>query len=170
MVEEKYKQLCETPSDVNLHLPTIRKYVSEGDVVLELGVRSCVSTWALLANRPEILMSVDIARPPEENLNEVIQAAKEIGTQFEFVQQDSTQIVVEPYVDVLFIDTLHLYSQVIKELWRHATRTRKYIIFHDYGIPEVSAAIHDFLYDTDWEWAEINGEGPKLAVVRRKPI
>lgn len=167
MIEEKYKQLCETPSDVNFHLPTIRKYVAEGDIVLELGVRYCVSTWALLANKPKHLISVDTIHPPQWNLDEVTEAAKQQGTKFNFYQQDSTVIDIEGHIDVLFIDTLHMYSQIVKELWRHAEKTRKYIIFHDYGIPEVSACIHDFLYNTNWQWAEINGEGTKLAVLKR---
>lgn len=170
MIEKKYKELCETPSDMFKHLPTIRKYVAEGDVVLELGVRYCVSTWALLANKPKTLISVDIVRPPEADLNEVIRAAEQIGTKFQFIQNDSTVIEMESPIDVLFVDTLHLYSHIVKELWRHAGNTKKYIIFHDYHIPEVSACIHDFLYNTEWEWAEINAEGTGLAVLRRKKL
>ena len=167
IIEAKYKELCETPSDVHFHFPTIRKYVAEGDTVVELGVRYCVSTWALLANKPKTLISVDVMRPPEKNLQEVVEAALDIGTDFNFVLGDSTQLIVEQPIDVLFIDTLHLYSQVVKELWRNAENTRKYIIFHDYGIPEVGACIHDFLYNPNWKWVEINGEGTKLAVVGR---
>jgi len=167
MIEEKYKQLCETPSDVNFHLPTIRKYVSQGDIVVELGVRHVVSTWALLANKPKALISVDVEQPPAQNLAEAERAAKEIGTDFRFLKQDSTKVLIEPYIDVLFVDTLHLYSHLVKELWRHAENTRKYIIFHDYGIPEVGACIQDFMFNPNWKWVEINGEGTKLAVVGR---
>ena len=165
--ETKYEELLNTPSDCNMHFPTIRKYVSEGDLVVELGVRNVVSTWALLANKPSTLVSVDVVHPPVANLDEVTEAAKEQGTQFGFVHQDSTVIDLGQPIDVLFIDTLHLYSHVIKELWRHSHKVRKYIIFHDYHIPEVSAAIHDFLYNTDWAWAEINAEGTGLAVLKR---
>jgi len=167
MIEEKYQELLEKRSDVNKHFPTIRKYVAEGDTVLELGVRHMVSTWALLANKPSQLISVDVVAPPEDALREVKEATQKEGINFQFQQQDSTVVDLFPGVDVLFVDTLHLYSQVVKELWRHAHKTRKYIIFHDYHIPEVSAAIHDFLYNTDWEWAEINAEDSGLAVVKR---
>lgn len=165
--EQKYTELLNTPSDVNMHFPTIRKYVKEGDIVVELGVRHCVSTWALLVNKPRHLISVDIIRPPEENLLQVEEAAKEQGSSFNFILQDSTNIEIQPACDVLFVDTLHLYSHLTKELWRHAGRTKKFIIFHDYLIPEVGACIHDFLYNPDWEWQEINGEGTGLAVVKR---
>lgn len=165
--ETKYEELKNTPSDCNMHFETIRKYVAEGDLVVELGVRKVVSTWALLANKPKAIVSVDTVVPPEENLQEFVEAAKELGTQFKFVQGDSTVIDLETPVDVLFVDTLHLYSHLVKELWRHSGKTRKYIIFHDYLIPEVSACIHDFLYNTNWQWAEINGEGTGLAVLKR---
>jgi len=166
IAEEKYEELLKTPSDVNMHFPTIRKYVKEGDIVVELGVRNCVSTWALLVSKPKHLISVDIVAPPFGNVLEVEQAAREQGSGFNFVQQDSINIEIKPACDVLFIDTLHLYSHIVKELWRHAGRTKKYIIFHDYLIPEVSACIHDFLYNPDWEWQEINSEGTGLAVVK----
>lgn len=168
MIEEKYQELLEIPSDVNKHMETIRKYVTKGDAVMELGVRYCVSTWALLANKPRSLLSIDIITPPAKNLAEVEKAAKEAGIQFDFVQADSTVVEIEPAIDVLFIDTLHLYSHIVKELWRHSGRTRKYIIFHDYSIPEVASCIQDFLYNTDWQWAEINKEGTGLAVLVRK--
>lgn len=168
--EIKFEELKNTPSDCNKHFDTIRKYVSEGDLVVELGVRKVVSTWALIVNKPKELVSVDIVTPPEENLKEIVEAAKEQGTVFSFYQQDSTFIDLGTPVDVLFVDTLHLYSHLVKELWRHSHNVRKYIIFHDYGIPEVSACIHDFLYNTEWEWAEINKEGTGLCVLHRRDV
>lgn len=165
--EAKYEELLNTTSDINLHLPTIRKYVSEGDTVVELGVRTCVSTWALLVNRPKVLLSVDVVAPPQKNLEEVIEASNEIGTKFGFSQQDSIVVDFQSPVDVLFIDTLHYYSHLVKELWRHARNTRKYIIFHDYLMPDVTLCVHDFLYNSDWELAEVNEAGTGLAVVKR---
>lgn len=165
-IQEKYKHLLATPSDISNHLETVQKYVSEGDIVLELGVRHVVSTWALLLNKPKRLISVDIVPPPADKLQEAANAAKEAGINFEFIQADSTYIEVAP-VDVVFIDTLHFYSQVVKELWRHAENTRKYIIFHDSLMPEVAAAVQDFLYNSHWQLAEINHMDTGLTVVKR---
>ena len=47
-VIDKYNQLSSSPSDINEHLPTICKYASECESVMELGVRGCVSSWALV--------------------------------------------------------------------------------------------------------------------------
>jgi len=165
-LEEKYQELLKTPSDVNENFETIRKYVSPGDNVLELGVRECVSTYALLANKPSALMSVDIVRPPEHKLREVEQLATEAGVGFRFVQQDSVYLN-KPGIDVLFIDTLHLYSHVVKELWRHAENTNKYIIFHDSFIIEVRACIQDFLFNLNWRVAEEDEHGNGLIVLKR---
>lgn len=47
-LDEKYNQICETRSDINEHLPTLYKYSKECESILELGVRSAVSTFAFL--------------------------------------------------------------------------------------------------------------------------
>lgn len=47
-INEKYKLLCSKSSDINEHLPTLYKYATESNSILETGVRNCVSSWALL--------------------------------------------------------------------------------------------------------------------------
>ncbi len=165
-LEEKYQLLKETPSDINTHFDTIRKYVEKCDCVVELGVREMVSTYALMANRPGALLSVDVVEPPKENLDEAERIAKEAGVVFKFFKEDSVYLDVKP-IDVLFIDTLHLYSQIVKELWRHAPRVQKYIIFHDSHIPEVRACIQDFLFNQEWKLVEDRTTNTGLCVVKR---
>ena len=41
-MENKFKTLCETPSDINQHLATLRHYAEECDHVTEFGVRDVV--------------------------------------------------------------------------------------------------------------------------------
>ena len=91
MIEEKYKQLCETPSDINEHLPTINKYACLCNSIVELGVRGMVSTWALLAGYPWTVVSVDIVHPSEHkgNVEEVIEIAKKRGISWQFLQISS---------------------------------------------------------------------------------
>lgn len=165
-IEEKYQELLKIPSDVNQNFPLIRKSVEKGDRVVELGVRNCVSTWALLAGEPAALISVDVANPPQENLQEVKDAAKEAGIVFRFIQEDSLILSIET-MDVLFLDTLHLYSHLMKELWRYSGGVKKRIIFHDWKIPEVRSCVQDFLYCTDWELEEVSWGSNGLAVVKR---
>lgn len=165
-LEEKYQELLKLPSDVNEHFETIRKYVTQGDLVLELGVRDIVSTYALMANKPSGIISVDIAVPPPKKLEEAVQIAKEAGIKFRFYNADSVYVETEPF-DVLFIDTLHLYSHIVKELWRHSENTRKYILFHDSHIPEVRACIQDFLFNLHWKFEEEVTTGNGLTVLKR---
>lgn len=167
IAEQKYQELKAKPSDVNEQFDTIRKYVAKGDIVVELGVREIVSSWALLANNPACLISCDVVDPPKENLDLIMKAAKEIGTEYHFALGESTNLEVNPYIDVLFIDTLHLYSQIVKELWRFSEKTRKYIIFHDSIIPEVRSCIQDFLFNTNWKFVEEHPSGTKLCVLKR---
>ena len=86
LVEKIYKQYCETESDINEHLPTLRKYTEDCDSVIEMGVRTVVSTWAFLAGKPKSLVSIDIQHPEAfgASLENVNKALEEIDTKFEF--------------------------------------------------------------------------------------
>jgi len=166
MIQEKYQELLTTSSDIQTHLQHIKETVQEGDTVVEMGVRDCVSTWALLAARPRQLTSIDVVLPKRENLEVVVNAAQEESIDFIFHVADSTHFIMEP-VDILFIDTIHTYSQLVKELWRHAENTKKYIILHDANIPEMAACIQDFLYNPHWKlhkWVETQ---TGLAILKR---
>ena len=46
VIEQKYKQRCTTPSDINEHLPVLRDYASKCTHITETGVRSAVSSYA----------------------------------------------------------------------------------------------------------------------------
>ena len=64
-LNEIYEKMCEKPSDINEHLPTLKKYASECDHITEMGVRTVVSTYALMMGKPKKLISIDIT--PIEN-------------------------------------------------------------------------------------------------------
>jgi hypothetical protein len=129
---EKYKQLSETRSDINEHLNTLKKYTEECDTIVEMGVRRIVSTWAFLAGNPKKLTSLDLHHPDKfgGNIQEVYDVVKSTDIDFSFVEYDSLTYNLEP-CDLLFIDTWHDYLQLKKELTRHHTKVKKYIIFHD---------------------------------------
>lgn len=133
-INEKFNQLCNTPSDINEHLPILKKYASKCDTVVELGVRWVVSTFAFLAAKPSKLISVDITHPAEwggqDSFNEAVNLSTELGIDFEFLQKSSLDIVL-PQHDLLFIDTWHCYRQLLSELNMHHTNVNKYIILHD---------------------------------------
>lgn len=169
MIEQIYKQFCETESDINEHLPTIRKYARLCDTIVEMGVRSMVSTWALLAGYPLQMASIDIVYPSEHNGNteETKKIAKEGGVMWDFLKISSLDFKFRR-TELLFIDTIHTYEQLIKELDLHAPRTTKYIIMHDTNFPEMQKAIKEFLTNNnDWKVKEILTTLTGLTVLQR---
>ncbi len=124
-IESKYQELCNTPSDINEHLPVLKRYASECKHITEMGVRGIVSTYALLAAKPMTLISYDIRYCDWEPLRD-----KAFPIDFRFIQGDTREIIIEP-TEMLFIDTLHNYDQLTKELKLHAPKVSKYIVFHD---------------------------------------
>lgn len=83
------------------------------------GVRSVVSTWAFLKGLNENdcatkrLYCVDIDDVPR--MREIIPEVKKYGIELTFIQQDSAKVELKP-VDLLFIDTWHIYGHLKREL------------------------------------------------------
>lgn len=125
----KYEYHKNTPSDINQHLSTIKRYAEQCDHVTEMGVRNVVSTWALLAAKPKKIVTIDIMPRPIE---EAKMFAEEENIEFEFRLGDTANenFIIEE-TDLLFIDTWHIYEQLKREFELHANKSRKYIILHD---------------------------------------
>jgi hypothetical protein len=171
-IEDKYVQLCTTPSDINEHLPTLRKYASECSSIVEMGVRAIVSTWALLAGMPRKMLSIDIVNPNDigANLQEVYSACAGPGIEFTFIKSNTFDIVIGE-CDLLFLDTLHTYEHVKKELALHGNKARKYIIIHDtMHNPPMFAAITKFVQDNPWCIREVFTNNNGLVVLRRAQV
>lgn len=132
-LKEKYEELVATPSDINEHLPTLKRYADNCDHITEMGVRGTISTIALLMGKPYTMISYDIVDCPVE---EAYQMSKGV-TDFKFIKADVLKIIIEP-TDLLFIDTLHNYNQLSQELLLHANNVTQYIIFHDTTSYEVT--------------------------------
>ena len=127
-LEQVYTQKCKTPSDINLHLPTLRKYAEKCSHITEFGVRCVVSTWALLAGKPQSLKSYDIKYHPN------IEKAKEIAAQNNIDFTFNTHNVLKLEItdtELQFIDTYHTYGQLKSELSLHGYKASKYLIMHD---------------------------------------
>lgn len=129
--EEKYQELCNTPSDIYMHLPKLREYAEKCKHVTEMGMRTGVSTYALLSAKPRKLVSYDIDDCPE-SINVYRQAEKD-GVIFTFIQASVLEVEIEP-TEMLFIDTFHTGTQCANELRMHADKVSKYIAFHDVEI------------------------------------
>lgn len=128
----KYEEKLNTKSDINEHLSTLKQYADECNTIVEMGVRSLVSTWAFLVSKPRTLISLDIENPSKfgGNIDEVYSLSNNVGINFKFVESSSLTYDM-PLSDLLFIDTWHDYLQLKKELYRHHKNVKKYIILHD---------------------------------------
>jgi hypothetical protein len=132
IVEQKFTELSQTPSDINEHLVILRYYADQCKHVTELGVRRGVSTWAFLSSMTKRVVSVDVNHPNDfgGSLQEMRDASIEAEIDFTFILADDLSIELEE-TDLLFIDALHTYGHLTKELALHSGKAKKYIILHD---------------------------------------
>jgi hypothetical protein len=174
-LEQMYTQKCKTPSDINLHLPTVRKYAEKCSHITEFGVRWVVSTWALLAGKPQKLICYDLNY--HANLEKAKDIAAENNIHFTFNANNVLDIEIEE-TDLLFIDTYHTYHQLKKELELHASKVRRFIILHDtniYGRRSADGfnkglldAVEAYLRkNSNWRIIEQSNDNIGLAVMER---
>ena len=133
----RYTSLCNIKGDINEHLPTLRKYASQCESILELGVRGCVSSWAfaygLLENKSHVkkmIMNDIDACDVSDIVNICCNSNSGIDIKYVWVN-DLELDVTNINVDLVFIDTWHVYPQLKKELEIYSKIANKYIIMHD---------------------------------------
>lgn len=183
MIQNIYEQHARTASDINEHLPTLKSYAEQCDSVVELGVRTGVSSSAFLAAKVKELRSYDLD-DCTEFLKPLMDANKD--TDWKFIQQSSLKCRFKD-CDLLFIDTYHVYWMLKKELERHGNKAKKFIILHDtetFGTrPEsdwyqyeglepdtkgLKPAIDEFLKDNPhWEIDRIYKNNNGLTILKR---
>jgi len=131
LLELNYKVLCETPSDINEHLPTLCELAKECTSVIELGVRGVVSSWAFATGLPEgSRMFMNDLEPCK--VDQLVRTAKmEKNIDATFVHGSDLDIPLPEPADLVFIDTWHVYAQLKRELDRYEPLAKKYIVLHD---------------------------------------
>lgn len=167
-IYEHFRELCNTPSDINEHLQVLRKYADECEHVTEFGVRGAVSLYAFLSSKAKRVVAVDIVeayRPPEIE-------------KLQFICGDTLKIEIEP-TDMLFVDTVHTFKHLSEEIRRHADKVKRFLAFHDTGIfgehgedgstPGLKQAVADFLNThDDWGMVYTTEANNGLTVLERE--
>lgn len=177
-MKDLYIQLCNKKSDINEHLSVLKKYSEKCNRVTEFGVRRGTSTCALLMGKPKIMKSFDIEKKDKLPLKKYEKFAKENGIDFKFYVKNVLDIKIDE-TDLLFIDTLHTYSQLYQELYLHGNKAQKFIIFHDtvtYGEigenglkPGLMKAIKEFMKNNpEWKMKENLKNNNGLVIIDRK--
>jgi hypothetical protein len=127
IIDWEYAQACTMETNINKHLPVLRRLAEECNVIVELGLCYGWSTRAFLAAKPERLFSVEKARirPELLSLQKIVH-----NTDWKIINKGSLQI--KPIAcDLLLFDTVHRYAHLKAELEIHAESARKGLIFHD---------------------------------------
>lgn len=125
--ETEYQKAKLTLSDINENVHLLYELAKECKTAVEMGVRSGVSTRALL-NTDVALTSFDLVL--NQDVKNLFEIAQSQGKNVRYIQANVLDIEIKP-VDLLFIDTYHTYDQLKKELSLHAHKVNKYIAFHD---------------------------------------
>jgi hypothetical protein len=179
-LEERYARLCAEPSDVNEHLPTLRRLAEECDVVVEFGTWLCVATTALAIGARRKFISCDhLIWGDVEEIKRHIELIESLaGAKFEFVKANTAEPGIFDSCDMLFIDTLHNYRQLTAELAAHGNKARKYLVMHDtttYGeagdiCPKgLRPAIDEFLAaNPHWKLHAVYENNNGLTVLKRQ--
>jgi hypothetical protein len=181
-INNAFGYLSTLPSDINEHMPILKKYTEQCESVLELGVRYIVSTYAFLAGKPKRMVSVDLDHPSKYggNLDLVHTACREAGIDYKFIQGNDLEVEIEDNFDLLFIDTDHYYAQLTAELNRFSSKIKKFIIMHDtelfsenciyQGVPYggMKRAIFDFIEkNPEWKIKEVFTNNNGLTILER---
>lgn len=150
---QRYQQVCQEPSDIFEHLPTFVSAVEElhAQKIVELGVRYGLSTlawmYALHQQQSGHLWAVDCSWPfyaPDGVMHTNLldpQGPLGVVPYWTFILgYDTDQAVLDALpqkdVDILFIDTNHVYRETLVELdlYYPRVRTGGRIFLHDTAI------------------------------------
>jgi len=133
-IVKKYNKLCQQKSDINEHLPTLHKYASQCESIIELGIRGVVSTYALIygllcnksSNKKMLLNDIVPC-----NMSELLQFTAKLKIDIKCEWMNDLDLEIKENYDLTFIDTWHVYGQLKRELDKFSKVTNKYIIMHD---------------------------------------
>ncbi len=133
-IENKFKTLCATKSDINEHLSTLYKYASRCESIIELGVRGVISSYAFIygllnnnsSNKKILLNDIDKC-----DIGELLQITSNLNVDIKYEWINDLDLKIDENYDLTFIDTWHVYGQLKRELEKFSKVTNKYIIMHD---------------------------------------
>ena len=152
-LENKYRELCNTPSDINEHLPTLFYYSSKCQSAIELGVRGVISTYAILyglllnSNNKKKLLLNDIEPC---NISDIIEISNDLEVELDYQWINDLEMNITENYDLTFIDTYHVYGQLKRELDKFSKITNKYIIMHDTTVDEQYGEIIRMFPNQEW--------------------
>jgi hypothetical protein len=149
--------------DMAPHVATLRRLAKGSRRAVEFGVRTGVSTWALLdaiAARGT-LDSWDI-----EDVRDRVPDRVRDDPRWTLHVGDSLTATVPAAPDIVFIDTSHTYRQTIDELRLCASWGAPLIVLHDWNLEPVSSAVSEFCDRTGYRLDGVEASPWGMAWVR----
>jgi len=134
----KHKYQCNQPSDCNEHLPKLFELTKECESVLALCGCGFKPYWTFthgLLNNQSQNKTLYYNNEHHVDLDEYNNVTKHLKLTKQFTNLFSLDVEVES-VDLLFIDSWHVYGCVKRELEKFAPKTNKYIVLHDTTVDE----------------------------------
>lgn len=170
----EYLWACETPSDINEHVSTLYAVARQCDDVVELGVRTGVSTRAFLraAQFGIRLRSYDLVL--DHTVQRLFWDASRAQYPVSYEKADSRTVEIGE-TDLLFIDTWHTADVLSAELRQHGSKVRKFMAFHDTAMTsagqELQPVIKQFLNEhPEWFVFYETDKNNGLLVLAKKKI
>jgi len=122
----RFRQLMAAGLDISEHLGLLKGLACDPGVktIVELGFREGVSATALCASGKPVT-SYDVA-----DCRKHAKRLKALAPNFTFIRANSLEVTI-PDCELLFIDTLHTFAQLLAELRRHSGKVGKWIVIHD---------------------------------------
>jgi len=120
-------------------LPEMYRLGKECSHITEFGVQHGWSTTAWLAAGPKKVIGYDMVRCKE--VDEFERLSND-NTKFVFRNQNTLKSIIEE-TDLLFIDTVHTCSHVLRELKVTEGKVKKYLVFHDVTHPKCGAGVRE---------------------------
>ena len=151
-LKRQYENGCVCLSDINEHVHHLRRLAAKCSSVVEIGLRTMVSSWGILQGLSENGLSqksyigIDLIRPEEDILYLAQGICNATAISFQFIQANDLEIDIES-ADMLFIDSLHTYAHLTYELETFSPKIRKYIAMHDTSDPFAFDDCHSYKGD-----------------------
>lgn len=127
-IEEVFEIVSNSPRDLDKHMPKLRELAAQVDHVTEFSNRK-ESTIAFLAGKPKTFYSFN---PEFENLTFTAgYTTRDLVNYHRDTNFDTDQISSIEETDLLFIDSEHTATRLMRELEKFHRSVKRYIVLHD---------------------------------------
>ena len=157
-LSEYYAKLYTLQSDAHsidymLVHEEIKKRLQGVDSYTEFGINQGATLAVAMLNNVSTVRAYDIKFGWYTQAADIFERyAEDWGIDYEATESDTLDCVIDP-VDVLYIDTLHEYDHLAKELALHGHKVNRFIIFHDtFAQSGLKRAVRQYV-DAHEEWS-----------------